>query len=228
VSPAEAVSAAGHQPSDPTPNAAANPSLDDYDDANPLNPSHNPEPNIIHILVEYLEPTRPRKYMTATKATDEPPHKAVVSDESSPPSFAAAAASSVDSPVSATAEVDSSMMAEVRLSSKSSMGSPASSLVDVSHETAPGARRKLAQNDNIRQDLLAVFTPAAAARVGGQNNIKSQIQQAVLMANKAYADSGIPVTLFLLDMRQVSTCTHVSVSVMLWNYQCYMTTLLVG
>jgi len=61
------------------------------------------------------------------------------------------------------------------------------------------------QNGSTRQDLLAVYTAAAAARVGSVAIIEGQIGAAVEMTNKAYVDSGVPVVITIVAIRQVSS-----------------------
>ena len=53
------------------------------------------------------------------------------------------------------------------------------------------------------QDLLVVYTGAAAREAGGDQVLTNQARLSVAMANKAYADSGIGLQLNLLEMRKV-------------------------
>jgi hypothetical protein len=92
-----------------------------------------------------------------------------------------------------------------------------SSIQDPAEQVAvgtTGAKRKLLQTGGTRQDLLAVFTAAAASRVGGVANIESQIRTAVAMTNKAYLDSGVSLTINLVAIRQVSRVQQRSEEVM--------------
>jgi hypothetical protein len=77
-----------------------------------------------------------------------------------------------------------------------------------------GAKRKLLQTGGTRQDMLAVYTAAAASRVGGVATIESHIRTAVAMTNKAYADSGVSVVINLVAIRQVSRVQQRSEEVM--------------
>jgi hypothetical protein len=53
------------------------------------------------------------------------------------------------------------------------------------------------------QDLLVVYTQAAANRVGGDGEIINQARIAVALTNKAYFDSGINLQLNLMAVRKV-------------------------
>jgi len=64
--------------------------------------------------------------------------------------------------------------------------------------------RQLLQQGNTEQDLLLVYTPAAAAELGGETALQSRAWLAVEEANKFYADSGIPITLRVVGIRRVS------------------------
>lgn len=66
-----------------------------------------------------------------------------------------------------------------------------------------GARRKLLQT-SVRQDVLIVYTAAAATRAGGTEAILAAARNAVALTNKAYVDSGINLQLRLLDIKPVS------------------------
>lgn len=70
-------------------------------------------------------------------------------------------------------------------------------------EPQGGGRRRLQQANTV-QDLLVVYTPAGAAAAGGEAAIQNTIRTAVAETNKAYADSGVPVTLNLVGARLVS------------------------
>lgn len=72
-----------------------------------------------------------------------------------------------------------------------------------------GGRRRLRQSGNVRQDLLVVYTPAAAARSGGVQAVEATIRNTVAATQKAYSDTGISITLNLVGIRQVR-CTCAS------------------
>lgn len=60
-------------------------------------------------------------------------------------------------------------------------------------------------NENVAHDLLVLYTPAALAMIGGAiSSVEAAARISVEMANKAYADSMIPITLSLMAVRQVS------------------------
>eukprot|EP00775_Hariotina_reticulata_P007981 gene7981-8179_t len=176
-----------------------------------LFPEFNPS---IHLVVEYRESTQPRKFRvdsTPPKPRAEfvdsnprggapspvqlpdPAALAIAMAESAGPSaeaFLAAAASSTAAAASALPE--------------SAVGNTGSQGPDQGGAGTTGARRKLMQSGSTRQDLLAVFTAAAATRVGGVSIIENQIRTAVDMTNKAYVDSGVPVVVNLVAIRQVA------------------------
>jgi hypothetical protein len=90
----------------------------------------------------------------------------------------------------------------------------------VSETTTPETGRKLLQG-NVVQDVLMVYTPAAASGMSGAANAENQIRIAIADTNKAYTDSGIALTLNIVGIRQVralsvhseSLCTlHLSTS----------------
>lgn len=134
------------------------------------------------VVVEYREPNLPRKMAVPTaEQLAAATAAAAPANASAPPSSPAADASAPVPP------------------------SPSPALAD------GGGRRRLQQSGNVRQDLLAVFTSSAAAASNGVEGIKATIRNTVAATNKAYADSGIGVTLNLVDIRMVIShagCLH--------------------
>ena len=59
-----------------------------------------------------------------------------------------------------------------------------------------------ATTGGVVQDLLVVYTPAAAAK-HGQATLETMIQNAVAMANQAYQNSDIGITLNLVGLQQI-------------------------
>jgi hypothetical protein len=65
-------------------------------------------------------------------------------------------------------------------------------------------RRRLLQTNTV-QDLLVVYTPAAASAAGGVAGIENTIRIAVQQTNLAYSNSRVALTLRLVGIRQVSS-----------------------
>jgi len=100
--------------------------------------------------------------------------------------------SSVAEPAPAAAEP-----AIAAATSEAAAADPAAAVADA------GGRRRLQQSTTV-QDLLVLFTPAAASFAGGASTLAQWITGHVAMANKAYADSGISLQLRLTSIQQVS------------------------
>jgi hypothetical protein len=80
---------------------------------------------------------------------------------------------------------------------------PADSAAIATNSTEQGGRRKL-QQGTIVQDVLIVYTQAAANKAGGEAAIKAAARDTVARTNKAYLDTGLNLRQNLLDARLVS------------------------
>jgi hypothetical protein len=80
---------------------------------------------------------------------------------------------------------------------------PADSAAIATNATEQGGRRKL-QQGTIVQDVLIVYTQAAANKAGGEAAIKAAARDTVARTNKAYLDTGLNLRQNLLDARLVS------------------------
>jgi hypothetical protein len=75
------------------------------------------------------------------------------------------------------------------------------------HAAATDGGRKLLQT-NVVQDLLVVYTPAAASSAGGDASIQNAIRIAVEQTNQAYVNSRVALTVRLVGIRPVSCRGH--------------------
>jgi hypothetical protein len=71
-----------------------------------------------------------------------------------------------------------------------------------------GAAESLPQqwivSTNFTHDLLVLYTPASLSILGTAENVRQTAEISVEMANKAYADSNVPLKLRIADVRLVS------------------------
>jgi hypothetical protein len=74
--------------------------------------------------------------------------------------------------------------------------------------TAPpatdGSGRRLNQVDGVEQDILVIYSKAAALEVGGVPAMENRIRQNIARTNKAYVDSAVDLVLNLVAIREIS------------------------
>jgi len=90
------------------------------------------------------------------------------------------------------------------------------------------ANAELPQADAAGQiDVLAVYTPAARAAVGGTASMEAKIQNSILSTNQGYADSGVIQQVRLVGMEEVNyteTVPGVTDAYTTWLYALYRLT----
>jgi hypothetical protein len=99
--------------------------------------------------------------------------------------------------------VDERKLPSVELEDTGAMKTVSADLAGTTAATGTGIETTAATTGSTQIDLLVVYTPAASAAYGAAT-LASMVQNGVAMANQAYANSRIAITLNLVGLQEIS------------------------